>query len=1025
MIIPVEFDGSERERGYKGCEEDCHALLSKILPKEYVAVFHKQTQSSYQSDILLLVPEKGVLVIEMKAWEPQNIKKVDIAGKPVLVHSNQSDTANYNPLNQAKNYCDIYREELKSDAVFGFAVWLSNMTQTDMKQKGFDVNCGNGALFMTEEDFSSEESFCKKVDQIFQIFEAKCFMPSSFYKDEMISLGNKLMVGFDQEYKAFISSDSLTYSTSTDYSILYSVANSSENTISDAFEKWKGGTKVYFFSSESKDVSALKSRMISYLTDAKAMNLYDKNKDTVFNCVLGTTQSIHKDFVVTNGEKYELYEDELKAINEDISVPFNFEQYKVEYSNAENIIVNAGAGSGKTFLLVSRIDYLCWKNDYSAEDLQEKIVLITFTNDATDEMKERLEKHFVKKYLLTRNERYFRYINIIENMRISTIDSISLKLIKKYAFYLGLGKDVSITTASIYRDEEIRSAINRVLKANHVNENQIPSYVLNKALEKALDKYSNRNIDLAAKQDIIGAPPESFLDYLFNELPVIERNIEARCEENNKIPQGLILVYLRRILKLIDSGVAPEIQDMNVEYLFIDEFQDTDDVQIEIASHLKKKLGFKLCVVGDVKQSIYRFRGANDDKAFSLLNDLLGEGQCIEYPLIKNYRTNAQMLAALNASFNKMTQAHFFRNQPLRGVMNPNVEPRIDERPVTSDDERKAEIISVINEFSNQSKPGENMCILVRSNRDVLAIRDICIENQLYQVNTEVGGKLYNQDSTLDLYKLSYALMNPQSAEALFNLYSTAYVDSELDKSSLIGDASHEFFEANLPKSLENWKEYVSGIRTEPVLKVLMNIIYDVKPWSIYATKHSADEQRFEEVADEYRHNLEKLLEKISTDKNGAYLSITSLVKWLSIMITTSQEEEERKAGVQHQIDCLTVHKAKGKEYNVVFLPFTDAKVRVEHFGGTVSSNNFGYKYDFIVSENGFGYSITTSEGRIIRNNYYSSHLAQDDDAQSHEEARILYVALTRLKERLVYINDATKPYNRSRLSSWRDMIFD
>ena len=162
MIIPVEFEGSERERGYKGCEEDCHALLSKILPKEYVAVFHKQTQSSYQSDILLLVPEKGVLVIEMKAWEPQNIEKVDLAGKPVLIHTSSFDVANCNPLNQAKNYSDTYRKELKSDAVFGYAVWLSNMTQTDMKQKGFDVNCGNGTLFMTQEDFLDEESFCEK-----------------------------------------------------------------------------------------------------------------------------------------------------------------------------------------------------------------------------------------------------------------------------------------------------------------------------------------------------------------------------------------------------------------------------------------------------------------------------------------------------------------------------------------------------------------------------------------------------------------------------------------------------------------------------------------------------------------------------------------------------------------------------------------------------------------------------------------------------------------------------------------------
>lgn len=121
---------------------------------------------------------------------------------------------------------------------------------------------------------------------------------------------------------------------------------------------------------------------------------------------------------------------------------FNAAQYKVEHCKEdENIVVKASAGTGKTTVMIDRILYLM----HMVPDLKmSEIFMITFTNEATNQMNDRLQKMLLKKYALTKNQRYLAWLEQQSQMHISTIDSLAYDLFKRFGTDVGFGRDLSI-----------------------------------------------------------------------------------------------------------------------------------------------------------------------------------------------------------------------------------------------------------------------------------------------------------------------------------------------------------------------------------------------------------------------------------------------------------------------------------------------------------------------------------------------------------------------------------------------------
>ena len=121
----------------------------------------------------------------------------------------------------------------------------------------------------------------------------------------------------------------------------------------------------------------------------------------------------------------------------------------------KNIVVKAGAGTGKTFSMISRISFICHQaSNANILDVKNEIAMLTFTTEAATNMKSRLKQAFMNYFVLTRNKKYLNMISGIENMRISTIHSFSNLVIKDTSLSLGIGVDFSTVSGS-YNKQKI------------------------------------------------------------------------------------------------------------------------------------------------------------------------------------------------------------------------------------------------------------------------------------------------------------------------------------------------------------------------------------------------------------------------------------------------------------------------------------------------------------------------------------------------------------------------------------------
>ena len=149
---------------------------------------------------------------------------------------------------------------------------------------------------------------------------------------------------------------------------------------------------------------------------------------------------------------------------------------------------------------------------------------------------------------------------------------------------------------------------------------------------------------------------------------------------------------------------------------------------------------------------------------------------------------------------------------------------------------------------------------------------------------------------------------------------------------------------------------------------------------------------------------------------NGVYLTLSGLLDFLKIMITTHQEEEEREIVSYLPIQCRTIHRAKGKEYSYVFFPFADERIRKEKYYGEIN---------FVYSEGNIGYSFKTDEmDSAIESKQYSNLIDAELVDQSFEEARIFYVAMTRAKKGIIYVKNLSKQKNKKAVL-WQHLLED
>lgn len=1026
----------DKKPEYKG-EGKVWESLSDNLPGEAI-VYNSREVNGREFDFCILMKNVGMIIIEVKGWLADSI--FDVAGVDEIIIQGY-DKPEKSPKKQARAYrfglLNLISDKYNVSPLIFDLVCYPFISKKEYYDKRLDI-VSEEALTLFKEDLSDP---IRLGDKLLNAYNQCKSIPHAEMDEELMG---KIRQHFEPHFQM---KKPLELNNQVPYSVVIADAKKmAKKQIHDIVDSYLKGTKTVVFV-ESEDVAdsilyVLEGELNDRGVYAEKNNLRLKkgannefslkgNAFRIFNFELYVVDVL-SDFLE---EAVTIYEGdctfEERTILEKLSqkTTFNIQQYFIEHaSTVKNILVRAGAGTGKTYSMVSRIAFLCNKFENPTVNLIDDIAMVTFTNDAADNMKNRLKQMFINYFVLTSNPKFLKYIEDTDFMRISTIHKFAREIIKEASMQMGLGDNFAITSGDYIKEQIYEKYLNDFIakkeaeNPNFINEIKLPLYQFRRMLVEFSNQLYNKSIDIKKiKEEELGNAP-GLLPF-FNEIimeVIIAAEIEyaTKIQESNKIDLRETMIVLNDVVNQKDKDKT----HLDYKYIFIDEFQDTDDAQIDSFLKIQQLIGkdCNLFVVGDLKQSIYRFRGATIS-AFKRLNATPDKWE--EHTINTNYRTDSRLLEVMDEIFQSMGASAWlpYVYDADHLVSNLNGGANEDELyecvPYHGKNDEQLEVLlgllkrekSKIVELEKTrklSKEEKTIAILVRENWQIEEIIKGCKElDEEVEIETKVGGDLYQLDSTIDFCKLLMALTNPDDPVCLVNFIESNYVDMPLwyqglqneekqEQTAKLVDALDKYFMARMNKT---WNGLVAYVQANPVLVVLKTIFETLQPWNKYS--EDLDKQRF------YKSNYELLIEKIIKSYSVDYLTLTVIANSIQINILTKQQElaratTEDETGIKFL--CTTVHKAKGLEYGTVILPFT----------GQAIDNLKKANTDVNYSGSKLAYSIKVDENKKDCNSNYDSQ--EEIGQRICEEARILYVALTRAIRNCIWMKDTDKKSNMS-----------
>lgn len=735
---------------------------------------------------------------------------------------------------------------------------------------------------------------------------------------------------------------------------------------------------------------------------------------------------------------------------------FNAAQYLVEHCQPEkHVIVQASAGTGKTTVMIDRIMFLL----HTQPDLHlAEVFMITFTNDAAEQMNQRLQDALMRRYDLTGNQRYLRWVEEQSQMNVSTIHSFAYYMLKEYGIGESFTKNLSIRTFQYERRELIKDVIDGLIDENHsvLDQLGVPFYRANSMVGDFWNGFAKLGIshedvsrmDWGKPIDVGSEPFQKVMTGILAKLDEDYFDIKRR---NEAISVDDIMRDLQEVLQ---NDVLPT-PDITMKYLFIDEFQDSDLSQIMVACLMIKLLHPALFVVGDVKQSIYRFRGATDQAFFVLKRDMqeMRIPQPVEYTLVNNYRTSASVLNRMDDYFKvwgRMGQLQYDKPvipfnrdrgniQMVYGVKKNQTDREAEEQIAQIASRELNSLIVRVEDSGIDANEKARVVMLTRSNNELRQLSRI-LRNHKIPAEIRRDGSFYASEAVRDFYAMVSSFLFSDEPKYIFNYLLTPYA-GEIDPIN-INDMEHlhgdyENLVSYLDRFLDqtSWKKYHKELRLRPVLAVLKEIQDDdaLIDHFIENSKARKKEQGWEvnrcnaatfSEAMQYQANLEKLMEILERNLGGDKVSLYDVYTFLKLNIATNRTEtepeivtdEEQSRNLYRTILCMTVHKAKGLEFDTVIIPYTNRTFPVWE------------QTEIIIDpmERRVGWNYTGDKERknrrlkypAMRNDLYQELKEIDAASGRREETRILYVAMTRAIHNLICIVPDAKNEN-----TWASLI--
>lgn len=387
----------------------------------------------------------------------------------------------------------------------------------------------------------------------------------------------------------------------------------------------------------------------------------------------------------------------------------------VQYLNGPSVIL-AGAGSGKTRVLVQKVKYLI-----SKKVLPSKIVMITFTNKAALEMKKR-----------TQTQLGF----------IGTFHGFCASILRKKGYLIGIGSDFSI-----YDADDTQLLMKQIL-SKYSDERFSPSYYINRIS--------------AAKNQLINEKKylTLFSDNQAPKVAEVYTKYERELKKNNCLDfDDLILKTIQLFLK--NPKILDEYQD-RFTYILVDEFQDTNYAQYTLTRLLTEKYK-NITAVGDFSQSIYSWRGADIKNLDKFLEDFSGAKS---FYLEQNYRSTKQIL---DFAYEVISQN---QTHPILELFTKNKTGENVEYVENENDQYEAVYVSDKINVLSKNHPYSSFAVLYRTNAQSRIIEESFLHYGIPYVL--IGGtRFYERKEIKDIISYLRLIVNPKetvSSERIIKL---------------------------------------------------------------------------------------------------------------------------------------------------------------------------------------------------------------------------------------------------------------
>ncbi len=559
-------------------------------------------------------------------------------------------------------------------------------------------------------------------------------------------------------------------------------------------------------------------------------------------------------------------------------------QQKAVFCTEGPLLILAGAGSGKTTVLVNRIAYILESNLCKPW----QILAITFTNKAAGELKERICNAVAEGG---------------DEIWAATFHSTCARILRRYGDRIGYS-----THFTVYDSADQKSLIKKALKQLNIEEKYLPVKSILSEISKAKDKMEIPEIMLKKasgdirrekiakvyelyQSELVNSDAMDFDDMLCNTVKLFQQEPE-------------VLSYYQNLFK----------------YIMVDEYQDTNKVQYKFVSMLADKHK-NICVVGDDDQSIYKFRGATIENILSFENTF--EGAKI-IRLEQNYRSTKTILNAANNVIENNTA----RKGKTLWTENETGD-KITVHTAGSERDEASYIAQQIVEGVAKGRNFSDYAVLYRMNAQSNAIEQVFARSGI--PHRIIGGhRFYDREEIKDMTAYLRVIDNPNDnvrLNRIINVPKRGIGKTTMDKASTIASSlnislfeviSHSEDYPDLSRATAKFKEFVALINGlidavdsgDYSLAEIYNLILEHTEYENYIkTEKENPDVRVENIQ-ELKSNIIKFEEEY-----GDEASLSAFLEEISLQTDIDNYDENADTVVM-----MTLHSAKGLEFPVVFI---------------------------------------------------------------------------------------------------------